>query len=66
MIHYCRPFNIVDNPIIAIPVGKNGSGLPISIQIVGPKGSDLHLIALAQFLELKIGSLDPPPNFDFN
>ena len=66
MIHYSKPFNIVDNPIATLPVGINSTGLPIGIQIVGPKNSDLHLLALAQFLELKIGSLPYPPGFDLN
>lgn len=63
MIHYTRPFNAVNNPIITLPVGKSNSGLPIGIQIIAEEGKDIPLIQFAEFLEKEIGSIGYPPGF---
>ena len=64
MIHYTRPFNVTNNPIVTLPVGKDNLGLPISVQIIAKEGSDVQLIAFAKFLEEKIGSIGFPEGFD--
>lgn len=63
MIHYARPFNITDNPIITIPIGINSKGLPIGIQIISSQQSDYQLIKFAQYLEEKIGKIGNPPGY---
>lgn len=60
MIHYVRPFNLTDNPIITLPIGKNSKGLPIGVQIISSKGTDYQLIKFAQYLEEKIGKIGHP------
>ena len=51
MIHYTRPFNIANNPIITVPIGKDQDGLPIGVQIITERGNDLDLLAFGKLLE---------------
>ena len=46
--------NLAGVPGLAIPAGKNSDGLPIGLQIVGPRRSDKNLIEFAN--ELKEGA----------
>ena len=43
--------NLAGVPGLAIPVGKTKSGLPIGLQLVGPRRSDKNLINFAKELE---------------
>lgn len=43
----CRPFNLSGHPAIALPVGEV-EGRPVSLQLVGRKGGDEALCALAR------------------
>lgn len=43
----CRPFNLSGHPAIALPAGEL-DGRPVSIQLVGRKGEDEALCALAR------------------
>lgn len=47
----CRPFNLSGHPAIALPVGETG-GAPVSLQLVGRKGDDEALCALARTIPL--------------
>ncbi|MGH6650465.1 MAG: amidase [Sphingopyxis sp.] len=47
----CRPFNLSGHPAIALPVGEAG-GAPVSLQLVGRKGGDEALCALARTIPL--------------
>lgn len=47
----CRPFNLSGHPAIAIPVGEIDSR-PVSLQLIGRKGEDEELCALAARLPL--------------
>lgn len=38
-------------PALAIPAGFDDDGLPVSVQLVGPAGSESRLIALARHIE---------------
>jgi amidase len=38
-------------PAVAVPVGTRPDGLPASVQLVGPAGSEWRLLALAAQLE---------------
>jgi Asp-tRNA(Asn)/Glu-tRNA(Gln) amidotransferase A subunit family amidase len=37
-------------PCVAIPVGRGTKGLPVGVQIVGPRMSDMRLLAIAKAL----------------
>ncbi|MBQ3293908.1 Asp-tRNA(Asn)/Glu-tRNA(Gln) amidotransferase subunit GatA [Candidatus Saccharibacteria bacterium] len=41
------PVNLAGVPAVAFPVGENKSGLPLGLQIIGPRRSDKNLINLA-------------------
>ncbi len=47
----CSPFNIFGLPAISIPCGFSKSGLPIGLQIAGPRFSEGKILALAAAYE---------------
>ena len=47
----CRPFNLSGHPAIALPVGEV-EGRPVSLQLVGRKGHDEALCALAAKVDI--------------
>ncbi|MFI5779882.1 amidase [Nocardia sp. NPDC051570] len=49
---FTYPFNLTQQPAISIPVGATAAGLPVGMQIVGPRHSDDLVLALARFAEL--------------
>ncbi|TGQ30855.1 hypothetical protein EN859_031055 [Mesorhizobium sp. M00.F.Ca.ET.216.01.1.1] len=58
--HVCR-FNLTGHPAAVIPIGLDREGLPIGVQIVGRRHSDLRLHAAAKALSrLTDGFLRPP------
>lgn len=53
--------NVAGLPALACPAGTDDGGLPVGIQLVGPKGSETRLIALARRLEPTLGGAIPLP-----
>jgi amidase len=49
---FAAPWNIAGLPALAVPVGVRPDGLPLAVQLVGPPGSELLLLAVAGQLEL--------------
>lgn len=47
-------------PAVSIPMGRSSSGLPLGLQFVGPPGSDLRLLELA---EVCAAALDGAPEY---
>ncbi len=45
------PFNMTQQPAISVPAGRTSSGLPVGLQIVGPRHSDDLVLAVAKLLE---------------
>lgn len=45
------PASLAGLPAISIPSGKSSSGLPIGVQVIGPRKSDANILALARSLE---------------
>lgn len=56
-------FNLTGNPVVTLPVGKTQAGLPIGIQVVGKRGHDQELLAIAQTLTEVTGAFQKPPGF---
>jgi aspartyl-tRNA(Asn)/glutamyl-tRNA(Gln) amidotransferase subunit A len=54
--------NVAGLPALACPAGVDADGLPVGIQLVGPKGSETRLIALARRLEPALGGAVPIPS----
>ena len=50
-IVYTLPWNMSEQPAISINCGWSGEGLPIGLQIVGPRFEDLAVLRLAKFYE---------------
>lgn len=50
---YCRFVNMLGLPAIAIPVGFDDRGLPVGLQLIGRRGHDRDLIALASQIQEK-------------
>lgn len=47
------PPSLAGLPAISVPAGVSGSGLPIGVQLVGPRRSEANLLALAKSVEGK-------------
>jgi len=58
---YSGPFNLTGHPSAVIPAGHGEAGLPVGVQIVGRRGEDARLLALAQTLDGALGAGRPPP-----
>ena len=52
---YTAIFNALELPVTQVPLGLNGEGLPVGIQVVGSHGNDHVTVAVAQFLESACG-----------
>lgn len=48
---YTVPVNIVGNPAISFPCGKNSDGMPIGLQLIGKKFGESTLYTLANYFE---------------
>jgi amidase len=48
-------------PATAVPAGLSASGLPVGVQIIGPRGGDARTLAVAQAIDENIGGFVPPP-----
>ena len=58
-------FNLTGQAALVVPAGLDQDGLPIGIQIVGPRWSEMRLLAIARALE-EAGILPgfrPPPGY---
>ena len=60
---YTMLFNLTGNPVVVIPIGETGDGLPIGMQIVGKRWQDMGLLAIAQQINQIVGSFKHPPGY---
>lgn len=51
----CWAITVTGCPAISIPAGFSDSGLPIGMQIIGPRGRDLEVLQLARAFEKNTG-----------
>jgi aspartyl-tRNA(Asn)/glutamyl-tRNA(Gln) amidotransferase subunit A len=58
MIRLTYPWNAVGAPAIALPCGPAERGLPASIQLIGPPGSDALVLAVAGLLQRALHGSD--------
>jgi aspartyl-tRNA(Asn)/glutamyl-tRNA(Gln) amidotransferase subunit A len=52
---FTYPFNLTGNPAISVPAGTDSSGMPVGLQIVGPRFSDGLLLQVAHRYEKAVG-----------
>ncbi|MDM0105065.1 amidase family protein [Variovorax sp. J22R24] len=50
-------------PATTIPIGRSEEGLPIGVQVIGPRLEDRTTIAFAQAVEREFGGFVPPPSY---
>ncbi|MEU3273312.1 amidase [Saccharomonospora sp. NPDC006951] len=48
---FSYPFNMTQQPAISVPAGFTSQGLPVGLQIVGPRHSDDLVLAVAKLVE---------------
>jgi aspartyl-tRNA(Asn)/glutamyl-tRNA(Gln) amidotransferase subunit A len=48
---FTYPFNMTQQPAISVPAGVTAAGLPVGLQIVGPRHADDLVLAVARLLE---------------
>ncbi|MGW1679910.1 amidase [Saccharopolyspora sp. NPDC002376] len=48
---FTYPFNMTQQPAVSIPCGQTGDGLPIGLQIVGPRHADATILRAARAFE---------------
>jgi Asp-tRNA(Asn)/Glu-tRNA(Gln) amidotransferase A subunit family amidase len=53
------PWSLAGLPTIALPLLKGGNGLPIGVQLVGPRGQDRRLLSMAAWMS-NICNPSPP------
>lgn len=51
----CYPFNLTQQPAMTLPCGLADDGLPVALQIVGPKYADRQVLAAAAAFEPLFG-----------
>ena len=58
---YTALLNVMELPVTQVPLGLNAHGLPLGVQVGARHGKDHLTIAVARFLEDKVGGWVPPP-----
>lgn len=48
---FSYPFNLTQQPALSVPVGFTSQGLPVGLQVVGPRHSDDLVLAVAKLVE---------------
>jgi amidase len=60
---YTSPFNLTGNPSVVIPLAHSKEGLPIGVQLVGPRWSEMKLLAIAELFVELTGPFQRPPGY---
>jgi aspartyl-tRNA(Asn)/glutamyl-tRNA(Gln) amidotransferase subunit A len=55
------PLNLYGGPGISVPVARGRDGLPIGMQLLGPRFGEAAVFRAARLLESGVGPLGPPP-----
>jgi fatty acid amide hydrolase 2 len=58
----CGIFNVFEFPATQVPMGFDGAGLPLGVQVAGRRGNDHLTIAVALALEEDFGGWTGPPH----
>jgi amidase len=51
-------------PVVVLPTGLSGGGLPVGVQVIGPFLSDMRLLQISELLETAAGTGFTPPPVD--
>jgi Asp-tRNA(Asn)/Glu-tRNA(Gln) amidotransferase A subunit family amidase len=58
------PANLTGQPATAVPTGLSSDGLPVGLQVMGPRWADLRTLAVAARVEALVGFERPPSQAD--
>lgn len=58
---YALPFNVLESPVVVLPIDLTKENLPIGVQLVGKKNHDFDLLTTALTLEEYIPNIGTPP-----
>jgi amidase len=62
MVHWSALSTVCGLPAITLPAGLV-NGLPVGVQLIGPRDGDARLLSIAQAVEERLGGYQPPPGF---
>jgi amidase len=62
-LSYTAPFNVTGHPVVVVPVGHSGEGLPIGVQVVGRRWGEMPLLATAKCIAQVVGPFQRPPGY---
>jgi amidase len=51
----CRAISTLRLPAVVVPAGTSDDGLPVGVQVVGPRGADGAVLATARLIECEVG-----------
>jgi amidase len=60
---YTSPFNLTGHPVVVLPLARSAEGLPIGVQVVGQRWSEMKLLAIAEQLTELTGPFQRPPGY---
>lgn len=61
LTRFVYPFNLTQQPAISLPCGTTGDGLPVGLQLVGPRRGDATVLECARAYEAAAGPLIATP-----
>ena len=60
---YTSPFSLTGHPVVVLPLAISSDGLPIGVQVVGRRWSEMELLAMAEQLVEITGPFRRPPGY---
>ena len=62
LMAWCGAVGAVLLPVVALPAGRTGAGLPVGVQVIGPHLGDRRLLRLVEAIDAAAGpGFTPPP-----
>jgi len=62
-VGFTSVFNLTGNPVVVIPMGKSEEGLPLGMQIVGRRWTDMRLLSIAQAVSKAVMPFSRPTGY---
>lgn len=60
---YTSVFNLTGSPVVVLPLGQVGGGLPLGVQVVGRRWRDMELLNVAESIAAATGGYRRPPGY---
>ena len=60
---HCKLFNYTGHPVVVIPLDPPDGGLPLGVQIVGPRWGESRLLSAAREISRLAGGFQRPPGY---